>query len=94
MREVLAMGLQFYEQLIAALSSAAPTSAHHDAPLQTAVATAARWWPGDAETAAACVETCLDALAHVDANANLTTLAEWWLDELSQTACSRMVKVT
>ena len=85
MREVLTMALDFYEQLIATLSSAA-TANPKDAALQTAVAATARWWPGDAETAAACVETCLDALAHVDANANLTALAEWWLDEQSQTA--------
>ena len=91
MREVLTMGLQFYEQLIAALSSASPSTAKDEA-LQKAVATTVRWWPGDAEAAAACVEICLDALAHVDANANLTALAEWWLDELSQSARG-MVKV-
>ncbi len=85
MREVLTMALDFYEQLIATLSSAA-TANPKDAALQTAVAATARWWTGDAGTAAACVETCLDALGHVDANANLTALAEWWLDELSQTA--------
>lgn len=85
MREVLTMGLAFYEQLVAELSSPSST-VQKDKDLQKAVATAARWWPGDAEAAAACVEICLDALAHVDANANLTALAEWWLDELSQTA--------
>ncbi len=93
MREVLMMGLAFYEQLIAALSSSAAASAQKDDALQNAVAATVRWWPGDAEAAAACVEICLDALAHVDANANLTALAEWWLDELSQTARSGMVKV-
>ena len=78
------MGLEFYEQLIAALFSASSTA--KDETLQKAVATTVRWWPGDAEAATYCVEICLDALAHVDANANLTALAEWWLDELSQTA--------
>ena len=91
MREVLAMGLEFYEQLIAGLSSSASASTPDDA-LQKAVATAVRWWPGDAEAAAGCVEICLDALAHVDANANLTALAEWWLDELSQTARGGMAR--
>ena len=85
MREVLTMGLEFYEQLMAVLS-ATPPPPRQDEVLQKAVAIAARWWPGDAEGAAACAEVCLDALAHVDANANLTTLAEWWLDELAQTA--------
>ena len=93
MREVLMMGLEFYEQLIATLSSSAAPAAQKDEALQKAVATTARWWPGDAETAAACVEICLDALAHVDANANLTALAEWWLDELSQTARGAILKV-
>ena len=93
MREVLTMGLGFYEQLIAALSSNALSSSPRDEALQKAVATTVRWWPGDAEAATYCVEICLDALAHVDANANLTALAEWWLDELSQTARAGMVKV-
>jgi DNA polymerase-3 subunit delta' len=34
------------------------------------------------ESAAAGVESCLDAAAHIDANANQATLIEWWLDEL------------
>lgn len=93
MREVLTMGLEFYEQLIATLSSSAAASTQKDEVLQKAVTTAARWWPGDAEAAAACAEICLDALAHVDANANLTALAEWWLDELSQTARGTILKV-
>ena len=93
MREVLTMGLGFYEQLIAALSSNALSSSPRDEALQKAVATTVRWWPGDAEAATYCVEICLDALAHVDANANLTALAEWWLDELSQTARSGVMRV-
>jgi DNA polymerase-3 subunit delta' len=95
MREVLTMGLDFYQHLIAGLSGSTPSSppdpvgrGSPDPALQAAVATTTRWWPGDAEAAASCVETCLDALSHVDANANLTTLAEWWLDELSQSARS------
>ena len=93
MREVLTMGLGFYEQLIAALSSSTSSFAPKDEALQKAVATTVRWWPGDAEAATYCVEICLDALAHVDANANLTALAEWWLDELSQTARSGVMRV-
>ena len=34
------------------------------------------------ESAATCVELCIDATAHVDANANQATLIEWWLDEV------------
>ena len=93
MREVLTMGLGFYEQLIAALSSSTSSFAPKDEALQKAAATTVRWWPGDAEAATYCVEICLDALAHVDANANLTALADWWLDELSQTARSGVMRV-
>ena len=30
-----------------------------------------------------CLDVCLDAYAHIDANANQATLIEWWLDELA-----------
>jgi hypothetical protein len=29
---------------------------------------------------------CLDATAHIDANANQATLIDWWLDELAAAA--------
>ena len=29
-----------------------------------------------------CIDSCLQAYRHVDANANLPTLTEWWLSEL------------
>jgi len=31
-----------------------------------------------------CLERCLEAYGHIDANANQATLTEWWLDELAQ----------
>ena len=37
----------------------------------------------DAEPAANCLDLCLDAIGHVDANVNLTTLIEWLVDELA-----------
>lgn len=45
----------------------------------------------DAEPAAHCQELCLDAIGHVDANVNLTTLIEWWVDELA--TASRAIAV-
>ena len=42
----------------------------------------------DAEPAANCQELCLDALSHIDANANLTGLVEWWVDELASSSRS------
>ena len=86
MREVVNMALDFYQELITSLVTGSSHAGTGDEVLGKAVATTLRWWPGDTEAAASCVEICLDALAHVDANANLTALAEWWLDELSQTA--------
>lgn len=46
----------------------------------------------DPEPAADCQDLCLDALAHVDANVNLTTLIEWWVDELGQASRGRIVQ--
>jgi DNA polymerase-3 subunit delta' len=52
--------------------------------LAKAATAALRWMPADAP--AACLDVCLDAYAHIDANANQATLIEWWLDELAGTA--------
>jgi predicted RNA-binding protein associated with RNAse of E/G family len=52
--------------------------------------TALRWFPGP-EAAAACIDICLDATAHVDANANQATLIDWWVDELASAARSGRV---
>lgn len=56
-----------------------------DVLLDQAVSRAVNWF-GDDETAAACLDVCLDAYAHIDANVNQATLIEWLLDELGQTA--------
>lgn len=50
-----------------------------DVPTGTATAVAI-----DAETAAACLERCLDAIGHVEANANQTTLIDAWLSGLAR----------
>ena len=54
--------------------------------LRDAIRSAADAWRGDPETAAACVDRCLDALGYVDRNAHVVTLLECWLDELSAMA--------
>jgi len=54
----------------------------------TAISLAAKWMP--AESPAACLDICLEVYAHIDANANQTTLIEWWLDELTQAASPRV----
>jgi DNA polymerase-3 subunit delta' len=55
-----------------------------ETPLAQSITQAQRWWPGGEEAAACCLETCLDALSAIDANANQATLVECWLDDLGQ----------
>jgi DNA polymerase III subunit delta' len=71
---------EFYRQVMRCFSG---MSIEGDAILQQAVTAAHDAWPGGAETAAACLERCLDAQTQVQANANQATLLECWLDELA-----------
>jgi len=73
---------QFYEQLMRSLSGG---TVHGDAELARAVRAAQSTWSGDSETAAACLERCLEAEGQVLANANQATLVQCWLDELATT---------
>ena len=41
-------------------------------------------WPGDVETALACIDRTLETAYHARANANVKTLVEVWVDDLSQ----------
>tara|TARA_B100000519_G_C14259778_1_gene447013 strand:- start:329 stop:1417 length:1089 start_codon:yes stop_codon:yes gene_type:complete len=41
-------------------------------------------WPGDVETALACIDRTLETAYHGRANANVKTLVEVWVDDLSQ----------
>ena len=43
----------------------------------------------DPETAAACLERCLDALEQVDRNANQANVIECWLDDIARTMAGR-----
>lgn len=53
-----------------------------DEQLQTATASALRWLAEDAPAAG--LDLCVEAYAHIEANANQATLIEWWLDALSE----------
>ena len=64
-----------------ALCTIAKGSQSHDELLRKATADLLQWFPGE-DAAAACLEVCLDAYAHVEANANQAMLIDWWLDEL------------
>lgn len=80
MKHVIGFAAQFYQQLMRSLSGG---TVHGDAALERVVSAARSSWLGNAETAAACLERCIDAEGHVLANANQSTLLECWLDELA-----------
>lgn len=82
-RQVIALAAEFYRQLMRKLSGAEVTA---DAELLPIIERAAAQWPGDSETAAACADRCLDALEHVDRNANQAMMLEAWIDALGQSA--------
>jgi DNA polymerase-3 subunit delta' len=82
LRLAVSLAEEFYRAVLLKLTSGQTSG---DAPLDQSVGRAANWLPGD-EVAAACLDVCLDAYAHIDANVNQATLIEWWLDELGQTA--------
>jgi DNA polymerase III subunit delta' len=78
LRLVVSLAEEFYR---AALLSSEAGESPADGELANAVNSALRWLPADAP--AASLDVCLDAYAHIDANANQATLIEWWLDELA-----------
>ena len=73
--------VQFYRGLMQRLEGIEIVG---DDVLKSAVDSAAARWPHDAETAAACLDRCLDAQQQVDRNANQATLLECWLDDLAK----------
>src|SRR5947207_15919044 len=80
-RQVIGFAAEFYRQLARSLSGA--TLADDD-ELRTFVQRAQSAWSGDAETAADCAVRCLEALEHVDRNANLSNALECWADEVAR----------
>lgn len=82
-RQVVRFASDFYRHLLLALSG---TQRSQDAALLQAVRKAQAAWPGDATTAAACLDRCLDALEQIDRNANQAAAIECWLDDLGRAA--------
>lgn len=82
------------KQVAAFVEGGGKESSAKRARLRTAIGLAERFFcdllrrPETAESArqsaAECLELCLTATSHVDANAHQNTLIEWWLDELRQ----------
>ncbi|MBI3837097.1 MAG: DNA polymerase III subunit [Planctomycetia bacterium] len=80
-RQLIAFAVDFYRQLLRAHAS---LPVRGDAELIRAVEQAHSTWPDDFDAAAGCIDRSLEALAHIDRNANQTTLLECWLDDLAR----------
>ncbi len=79
LRQVVAFAAEFYQHLVRRLEGAAPG----ENDLGPWIDRAAAAWPKDVSAAAACAERCLDALEHIDRNAQPATVIESWLDALA-----------
>ena len=51
---------------------------------QLTVTTMLQNWRGDEETIIACIDRTLDAVTQLNANANIKTLVDAWIDDLAQ----------
>jgi DNA polymerase-3 subunit delta' len=80
LREVIAMAEEFYRQVMQASAGNPPGG---DSALATPLNAALHWWPAGSEAAAACLDHCLAAYAHIDSNVGQANFVEWWLDELA-----------
>jgi DNA polymerase-3 subunit delta' len=79
MRLIVSLAEEFYRALLLSFTSGQSPA---DTELAEAIISAREWFAGD-DAAVACLQVCLDAYSHIDANANQATLIEWWLDELA-----------
>lgn len=78
--QLFGLAAEFYRQLMRALAG---LSVDGDETLVRAVQSAYADWPGDEESAAACLERCLEVQSQVLANANQATLIDCSLDDLA-----------
>jgi DNA polymerase-3 subunit delta' len=79
MRLVVSLAEELYRAILLEVTT---SEAPADVELSRCVRTAAAWM--DEGGPNECLERCLEAYGHIDANANQATLIEWWLDELTQ----------
>jgi len=80
-RQVIGFAMEFYHEMLRALSGAAPAAGEQGARFEAHASAHKRFEQVDV---AALVDRCLEALGQVDRNANQATLLECWLDDLSQ----------
>lgn len=81
LRQVIEVAAAYYRCLMRHLAHA-PSS--RDPVAQQFVQQSDRRWRGEAVQASHCLVRCLEALAQLDANANLATLIAAWIDDLAQ----------
>jgi DNA polymerase-3 subunit delta' len=79
LRSVIGFTVDFFRQAIRELAG---LEGEGDAELRSAARRAARHGGWDIETAGEAAQRSLEALAHIDRNANLHTVVEAWLDDL------------
>ena len=82
MRQVILSGAEFYRALMRGMSSAA--TADQQGVLRETVQQALEKWPGDERQAAQKLDRCLLAIDQLQANANVSTLLECWVDDLAR----------
>ena len=81
MRQIVRHAAQFYRAL---MRNYAGFDTPEDETLGPYIAQAQADELGDEERAANCVERCLQALDHIDGNANQASVLECWMDDLAQ----------
>jgi DNA polymerase-3 subunit delta' len=79
LRLVVSLAEEFYRAMLLAITA---DEAPADEELANSIRGASAWMNEGGPNE--CLERCLEAYGHVDANANQATLIEWWLDELAQ----------
>jgi DNA polymerase III subunit delta' len=80
LRQIVAFAVEFYRQLMHVQCGKAGSQ---DVELQRFVQQAVETGRADPERTAVRVDRCLDAAAHIDRNANQSTLIECWADDLT-----------
>jgi DNA polymerase-3 subunit delta' len=78
-RQLIRFAVDFYRRLLNRQAGAGEQSGDEDERYVTAAIKAGQ---SDSEATAARIERSLDALSHIDRNANQSTLLEAWLDDL------------
>ena len=88
LRMVAELATQFFRRLMVALCQ---QEFHADEVMNRSVSEAVSRWPGDAESAAACVERCIQVREHVGASANQALIIESFLCDLGRLVRGEML---